>query len=719
MADARAQYAIDIAAKLMGGDATIDQLDTLTASLMGGGKEADFFTEALASVDASMRAASAATATANSALASGVSHYEELEAAALQSAKAAERAALKNGGLIPPELFAEQEKAKSALDSHALALNGLESAAKLAKDEESRLSGVQRNLVKIQGHVAKSLAGTAEQSGKLKEAIGAVGGPLGGLAQKAFGPIDSFNKLSQTFGAARATSILLGLGIAAAVAAIVALSVAAAAGVVSLTSWGVSLSDTARSAALSDEAFQAAHPAMTGYAEAAERAASASGLAGDALRGLVTKLEAAKVSASDMPAALEAAAIAERALGNGGADKFIEGLKTGTKSVAALAAATKASLGGVVAKQLLSLDAQAARFKTNIGRTFGGLKIDPLLEGFQTLGKLFDADTASGSALKALFDGFVQPLIDGLTNAIPAIESFFLGLEIGFLRLAIFLKPATKALKEALGFDASSTESTLAAVATAGEYCAYAVGGLVAALTIIAAVVVPIVVVALGLLGAAITAAAAVVTGLFYLGYKIAEGLTEAFQSVAEQGTLLWDQIGAAFSKGLDGLLSFVGDALDAGKNIALGLAQGIADGATAIVTALTGAVSGAIDSAKKLLGIASPSKVFAEIGDNTIVGYSEGVDAAAPMARASVAEALEPPPARSLRSLDLSAPQSIQSDSGVSSSSSTDNSKAINLGSAVFNFYGVEGASDAEPRMREVLFQILSGELTQAGGAT
>jgi hypothetical protein len=753
VADNRAQYAIDIAARLTGGSATFDQLDTLTSSLMTGGKEADFFAAALSSVDASLKSAAAATLTANAALEAGVAAYKDLESAALQAAKAAERAALKNGGLVPAELFAESEKAKTALDAHAQALKGLESAAKSAKDEEARLGSVQRNLVKVQGHVGKSLAASAEQSGKLKEAIGSIGGPLGSLGQKILGPIDSFNKLSQTFGSAQAKSILLRLGLLAVVAGSVLLAAAAAAGVVAMASWGVSLADTARNAGLANEAFLAANPTITGYSEAAERAAAASGLTSEALRGLAAKLTAAKVSAANLPDALEAAAIAERALGSAGSDKFVESIKAGTKSVEDLAKATKASLGGIVAKQLLSLDSQATRFKASVGRTFGGLRIDPLLEGFQTLGRLFDADTASGKALKTLFEGFFQPLVDGFANAVPAIESFFLGIEIGLLKLQIFLKPVSRWLKEAFGFEDRSTENTLAAVAKAGEYMSYVFAGLIPIIAALA-VVTTVWLLALATPFIIIAAKAALVVGAVALVGAALYGLYQISKDIFGQLVRGVEWVASSFGQAFGALTSlFTGwgsKLFEVGAQVARGFADGITAGASAIVAALTGAVRGAIDSAKRLLGIASPSKVFMEIGDHTVAGYSEGVDAAAPMAQASVAEALEPPNLKaldrqiealqlpelrlqtpdapeleasaSLRKIDLSAGKSSRAapaeNTASSSSSSTDNSRSISLSNVTFQFQGVQGAEDAEQSIRTTLFKILNGELSQAGGA-
>jgi phage-related protein len=83
---------------------------------------------------------------------------------------------------------------------------------------------------------------------------------------------------------------------------------------------------------------------------------------------------------------------------------------------------------------------------------------------------------------------------------------------------------------------------------------------------------------------------------------------------------------------------------LAVGGDIMRGLADGITGAAGAVVSAITGAVSGAIDSAKKALGIASPSKVFAEIGGYTGEGFAMGVDESAPEAQASMTSMVEPP---------------------------------------------------------------------------
>ncbi len=65
---------------------------------------------------------------------------------------------------------------------------------------------------------------------------------------------------------------------------------------------------------------------------------------------------------------------------------------------------------------------------------------------------------------------------------------------------------------------------------------------------------------------------------------------------------------------------------IEAGKNLFLGLKDGIINAATAVWQAVKDAVAGIIDGAKQLLGIESPSKVFAEIGGYTMEGFAQGI---------------------------------------------------------------------------------------------
>ncbi len=68
-----------------------------------------------------------------------------------------------------------------------------------------------------------------------------------------------------------------------------------------------------------------------------------------------------------------------------------------------------------------------------------------------------------------------------------------------------------------------------------------------------------------------------------------------------------------------------------AGQDVIRGLASGITSMFSSVVSAITDTVGGAIEWAKDLLGIASPSKVFAEIGEQVGAGYTVGLKHSTP----------------------------------------------------------------------------------------
>ena len=77
------------------------------------------------------------------------------------------------------------------------------------------------------------------------------------------------------------------------------------------------------------------------------------------------------------------------------------------------------------------------------------------------------------------------------------------------------------------------------------------------------------------------------------------------------------------------------------GGQIIQGMVDGVMGAASSLIDAVGGAVSGAIDWAKGLLGIASPSKVFREIGQFTMQGAALGVEDGAPALARSTEDAM------------------------------------------------------------------------------
>lgn len=91
----------------------------------------------------------------------------------------------------------------------------------------------------------------------------------------------------------------------------------------------------------------------------------------------------------------------------------------------------------------------------------------------------------------------------------------------------------------------------------------------------------------------------------------------------------------------ISGLQSIPGQVASIGGQIIQGMVDGVVGAAGHLIDAVGGAVSDAIDGAKSLLGIASPSKVFREIGQFTMQGAALGVDDDAPMLARSTEDAM------------------------------------------------------------------------------
>jgi hypothetical protein len=116
----------------------------------------------------------------------------------------------------------------------------------------------------------------------------------------------------------------------------------------------------------------------------------------------------------------------------------------------------------------------------------------------------------------------------------------------------------------------------------------------------------------------------------------------------------------------------------------------------------MTGVARGAVEAAEKALGIASPSKVFAEIGMQTGAGFEVGVDRAAPSAQASLESMISPPATSAGRS-------------GGTPASSGGSSRSATISGNTFVFHGVQGMEDAETRFGELFTRLLEGDTADA----
>lgn len=112
-------------------------------------------------------------------------------------------------------------------------------------------------------------------------------------------------------------------------------------------------------------------------------------------------------------------------------------------------------------------------------------------------------------------------------------------------------------------------------------------------------------------------------------------GIVDAIPEIVPE---VLDGIGDLLQRIWDSITSF--DLAGAGEQLIQGFIDGIASMAGSVIDAVGSVVSDAIDWAKGLLGIASPSKVFAEIGEYTMEGMARGIEGAAPEAVAAASAA-------------------------------------------------------------------------------
>lgn len=332
------------------------------------------------------------------------------------------------------------------------------------------------------------------------------------------------------------------------------------------------------------------------------------------------------------------------------ADSGLRGDKLSAALERAAIRAAQLKFGPNFREEMLSLDEQTKVFGADISETFGGLKTDALMKGLQLLIKLFDANTESGRAMKVVFESIFQPMVDGLAGAAPKIERFFLQFEILALKALIAIKPYG---------------STIVGIAKAFIELLVIVTVIGAALLALAAI------------------PAAIVVGLIFL--------VDKFEQTGEA-------IGNFF-KNLN--LSTVA------ADMMAGLVNGIKSAGGAVIAALTGVVTTAINAVKGLLGIHSPSTVFAEIGMNTGAGMAEGVDSSAPRVSNSLESMIAPP-----------SPGKPGKSAAPGDGAGAGSKSGMNLSNVKFEFHGVEGAADAEGKFRELFIRLLEGDSAQLGAA-
>ena len=459
------------------------------------------------------------------------------------------------------------------------------------------------------GKVAPKARRAAKGTEGLGKALTGASGPLGTMAS-------GFSKL----GTLIANPITL---IVAMAAGLLALAAAAAAATAAMLKFGVASSGARRSEALQIEGlnslrtmFGRAVASVEDFQAAIDRASDSTNVGRSTLQGYARSLSRIGLRGDALSDSVEAMGIAFQVQGERGARRF-RALATQTRlaggSVADLAAAYRRTLGPIARRQMLSIGNQTERLKRSLSRLFSGLRIEGFLSALDEILSLFSQSTATGRAIKAIFEALFQPMIDDVATLGPVIRRFFQGMVIGALLVTVAVLKVRNAIRDMIPNGALGDFDALDVALGAGV----AVFGTLAA--------------AVGLLSLAFV-------GLAVAVVASAAPFIIAVAAIAAVGI----GIGLLASKISDFLYSF--DFGSFARDLIDGLVNGIRNGASAVMGAVRGLADGAAHAFRSALGIASPSKVFAGLGMNIAEGLGRGVDSGSELVNDSVGALVDVP---------------------------------------------------------------------------
>lgn len=566
------------------------------------------------------------------------------------------------------DLKAKLEAERDALSRHNLALVKQGTTYEKLARQERLASKAMADQKKVMQDQKKALDEDKKSTEALNKAVSTVGGPVATLREK-------FDSLKSVLGGAQGAQGAFTVGAAvaaAAIALVVAVVVEVAKAVVDAT------------IAFTKFVIEGANAARTMrlMREAAGGSASNATALGDQVDALSRKVATSKAELNDMSLDMTRAFLGTRVSGDGLVDTFnavaqvsevmgkqagsaIEGiierskqwgrmgiglfelqgtgvsfddvagklakqlkiglddarlqLRMGMVDVNAGAKALRSAIEDKFARlnlaKMLDFDVLKMKFQETLSALTKGVNLEPLLKAFEKLSALFSETTVTGTAMKMIVTDLGNALVGGaaggadfLTKAIKQLVIWALELDIAFLRSKKRILEAFENRANILMFKAAlvSLVSVLLGVGA------------------IVAIVVGVIVGGLALLVAPFAVAGLLIWGL----YEAGKAAWEALKNIK------WGAVGDAIMGGLKASLDWI---LDLGRRIIEGITNGIRAGWNALVSGVTQVADGIKNTFKDLLGIHSPSAVFADYGRQTVAGYAQGVDAEAPTAAAAV----------------------------------------------------------------------------------
>lgn len=155
------------------------------------------------------------------------------------------------------------------------------------------------------------------------------------------------------------------------------------------------------------------------------------------------------------------------------------GLVPYRKGLEAIELAAKASLGGVVAKQMMSLSAQADKLKENVAKLFSGANIEKFLEGLKTVTDLFDTNTVTGYVLREVFTSVFTSISEIAAKVFPYVRVLIMGMAMGVMIVATAAKQLYRAFQDTFGGALKNMDGLRLAFIIGGGLIGGLVGGIV------------------------------------------------------------------------------------------------------------------------------------------------------------------------------------------------------------------------------------------------
>lgn len=508
---------------------------------------------------------------------------------------------------------------------------------------------------------------------ELQKQISGVGGPIANVT----------GRLTALRGLLAGGAIAL--GVIAIGTALTVMAAAAVAATAALLKYGIAAANATRAERLRLEGLTKMRswwgiPAgsATEMQAAIDKVSASTAIGRDKVAEYTAELYRMGLRGENLTLALEGTAIKAAVLGDAAGRSFAQwaaGAALAGGSVRRLADDVKARFGGIAAAQMLDLNVQMAKMRENFAGLFSGLKIEGLLEALRRITSLLDASTASGAALRAVLETFLQPMIYAIEAAAPIARRFFQGITIGALMTAIAVLQVRNWLRRTFGDRSIFAEWD--AQTTALKLGLAVFGAMIGVLG------------ALSLTFTAVGVAVALATAPIWLPIVAFIALRAAAERVYTYlSELDWKEIASSLVSGLvNGIRDYGGRAVDAIRNLGADMWAAF----------------------REKLGIASPSKVFEELGRAIPQGVESGVERGTPGARTAVGEMMD----ADAWSDPYAAPKAPRAASARSAES---RALTVTIGDVYVNSQG-QNAAQIAADIRPELVRLLEGVLIELGG--